>query len=74
MWVPVIAQSLHDWVLLLFFLSFLFNISEQNIGLFMLILNIDDYSIFWLLTVGTWKLYLEHILGENDYVFESLLV
>lgn len=40
----------------------------------MLILNIDDYSIFWLLTVGTWKLYLEHILGENDYVFESLLV
>lgn len=49
-WVPVVAQSLHHWVLLFFFfLSFLFNISEQNIGLFMLILNIDNYSIFWLL-------------------------
>lgn len=39
----------------------------------MLILKIDNYSIFSLLIVGTWKLYLEHILGENDYVFKSLL-
>ena len=39
----------------------------------MLILKIDNYSIFSLLIVGTWKLCLEHILSENDYVFEYLL-